>query len=1188
MYRLPPGLASRIPPSRCRETAHITVGTPCVDHIHRIIPRSIFNRLLRIYMAGLSRSVWVSLLGAVAMGMPSGVAFAQDRTSAWTVRYDTLQVTGNGPFLLKPWLIEGALRVQHEGRAVPAEDYHVDWSRGLVSFKRLFPDDSTWVLTARYEYIPMPAGRVRTAWEPLPSGIPEAPTRVGRQTSPSLVQSGSITRGVVAGSGRDAQVESALRFEITGEIAPGVEVTASLTDEDTPILPQGTTRRLDQLDRVFIRIASARGIVNMGDVEVNLETGRFGRVRRNLQGVTLNSGSRRTVMDVGLVGAVSKGRFRFQRLETADGVQGPYRLRGDQGEPFILVVPGSERVFLDGVLLVRGEVEDYTMDYHTAEITFTARHLIGQETRIRVEFEYTTNQFTRTFLTSNATVRLGSRGQLGSAGMTYIREADGSAFTQELAFTAADSLAVMEAGDQPVVRTGARPVAYNPDAPYTQYVKETAPDGAELFRAVDTVPGPTTEVYRVTFSRVGAGAGAYSRTGLAVNGVVYEYVGANRGDYNPVVRLSAPAAQDLLVFRSSLDRIPGLRVSGEVASSRLDANTLSPLDDADDAGLAWVVRMESARLPLRSFWSTFRAESSRRSAHFTSFARTRDVDFAHTWNLDTAELTGNALVGVDERMSTAAVAVGRGDSTQLELAVDRLDLGSAFTGASVAANLFSAEPGKASFAFRAEQTFTRRRDMDLEGTWRRWSGRLRAPADWRVRPFGAWQAAHLDSTPMRTVLSRAPDFNEYQGGVQAGKGPWTGHVTTTYRDESRWNQGSAGIDAQIWMLQTGGAFQGNRSQVTLDTGGRKTTTAGADANHALLLSLAAHTRVTDRVRFRASYSARSERSAVLQEIFIRTGPERGEYIWDDFNADGIIQVDEFLPETNPSEGEYVRALLPADSLEAVTAVQASVRLERQVANGNPLRGMGFTSTVEVMENSRAANRRAVYTLRPSALRVPGETIQGRLRLAQQVTLFPASHRFGVDLLGQSVRSLSGLSTGAELRESSVAQVALRYRPATHAQWGLRMARNVDTSESRAFATRSYDILSHTAEPSFRYRWAMGWTILSAPSLAWKQERQSNSAARVLQLPIEVIRETGSRARTTFRLEHARNNLDANRSGWVAWELTDGRGSGNSWLWRMGLQAELNESLTARLGYDGRKPARGSTVHTGRFQLTAFF
>ena len=73
---------------------------------------------------------------------------------------------------------------------------------------------------------------------------------------------------------------------------------------------------------------------------------------------------------------------------------------GQNGERFIIVIPGSEAVYEDGQRQTRGETNDYVIDYATGELTFTSNRLITQDKRVTVEFQYRTNEFTRTIVAS--------------------------------------------------------------------------------------------------------------------------------------------------------------------------------------------------------------------------------------------------------------------------------------------------------------------------------------------------------------------------------------------------------------------------------------------------------------------------------------------------------------------------------------------------------------------------------------------------------------------------------------------------------------------------------------------------------------------------------------------------------------------------------------------------------------------
>jgi hypothetical protein len=1137
--------------------------------------------------------------------------------SGLPTKVDTLFVTGGGPFLIRPFIVSSSLNISISDRALRKDEFSLVSNLGYVSFRNVDPD-SAFSFVATYQYVPLQLQSEYHLWEKVDRSdtnelaadlnLPKAKT--------GLRSSGSITRGVLTGTDRDASVESGLRLEVEGEITEGISVRAVLTDEDTPLLPEGTTSRLEQFDQVFIEFASSKGKIALGDLDVTMPEGEFSRVKRRVQGVSLHSSdlafSSAIVPNVSFqaTGATSRGKFKSHFVSILEGVQGPYRLEGNASERFILILPGTERVYVDGLLLERGQTSDYIIDYTTAEITFMPSRMVASSNRVRVEFEYTTNQFSRSFLGGEASVGLGRgiRGPLFEFGVTALRESDGESFAEELGFSSADSLILSQSGDQLIFASSANEVVFDPEALYTQYFQVIGFDGRNAFEVVSRPPREEELVYRVIFTRVGAGKGSYRRQGSLAdaslsNGIAYLYVGMGQGEYDAVRPLTPPRTKEIIDLRIRSKALPFGFITGEWAGSRNDVNTLSAFDTEDDNGSATSVHFESLPLILGRYAFTGRADFSHRSKYFTTFDRTRSIEFEREWNIRTinTDPVQNLRVGQSEQQSGAEIEFRRADSSHVEVGFDAISLGHSLEAARQRLSFRLAENRMPELSLRGRRVQSTDLVANSGSGWHNLVSRItKTRMGAFLKPYLEWETERYSGTQVGVELAAGAnaslDYDEIRAGSHFGNENSQVSIFLEQRFEKDDAINESGKSIQTvqakWSFRNDEGMKNNLS-AGLRRIHSKFDLTGEGANkssgqNTLLLGWDGEWSPGVQNRLSWLYQVQSEQTSRLQEIYIRTGQERGEYIWDDLNGDNIIQIEEFIPETTPSEGEYALTYFPSDSLEFVTSLTASARFRRTGGgSGNRLSRIGLGTAVEVSEKSKDPDRNHIYFLQLGTFRSSDFTVNGRLRISQEFRILPTNRTYDFDVSGSEIWAFTDLASGEQRLRTSEWNGVFGYRPSVVWTLMTRITRRIDQSEA-GFASRSYDINGLELSPSVSFRPQSNWIISGGAQFADRTERNQGTSARAMQFPVSVQYHTTTKLTTRAKIEVASVKLNGASVGLQTFQLTEGRGAGTSWLWGLSLNARFTEVLTANFGYDGRKPNRGNTIHTGRIQFVARF
>ncbi|RYZ26106.1 MAG: hypothetical protein EOP49_43815, partial [Sphingobacteriales bacterium] len=174
-------------------------------------------------------------------------------------------------------------------------------------------------------------------------------------STPGLTKTGSISRGISFGNTQSVFVNSNLNLQLEGKLTDDISITGTISDQNIPFQPEGNTQQLQQFDRIFITLEHARWALTAGDVVLQNRPSHFMRFYKNVQGGLFELKTGKTPENAGtsaVAFSVAKGKFASINVEPIESVQGPYKLRGPEGEQFIVVLAGSEKVYLDGRLLV--------------------------------------------------------------------------------------------------------------------------------------------------------------------------------------------------------------------------------------------------------------------------------------------------------------------------------------------------------------------------------------------------------------------------------------------------------------------------------------------------------------------------------------------------------------------------------------------------------------------------------------------------------------------------------------------------------------------------------------------------------------------------------------------------------------------------------------------------------------------
>lgn len=1013
-----------------------------------------------------------------------------------------------------------------------------------------------------------------------------------------LSKNGSISRGVTFGNKQNLGINSSLNLELSGQLTPNLKVLASVSDANLPIQPDGNTNKLQEFDQVYIQIYNERMKLVTGDFWISKPEGYFMNYKKRGQGLTAEykwKDRKENTLSIQSSAALSKGKFNRQIIQGIEANQGPYRLRGAENEPFIQVLAGTERVYIDGRLLTRGQEFDYIIDYNSSELTFTSRNLITKDIRIVVEFQYSDQNYAR----SLAQVATSYTFKKGSVWMNVYQEQDAKNQPLQQSLTGQQKLELGLIGDNLIQArlSSVDSVGYLENQILYRMTDSLGYDSVLVFSTL-----PSVAVYRANFLFVGAGNGDYVFDSYNALGKVYRWVapvnGVSQGDYIPARLLITPKSTRMMNIGAKYQLTKSFSIETDNAITDKDLNTFSNLNNDDNIGASHrtLIKQELAIKTKKDKEMKLenRAEIEWLSANFSPIEQYRKVEFDRDWNVRGKGYVGQQFLA---NVGTKLMAKEKGNAS---LNLQHFSIGN---------------------SYRGNRLFT-------EGNW--------TQKGWDAKWDGSFTNASAgnENSYLRHRISLSKQIGGFKVGFQDD------HERNVFQSQDSLSKNSYQFyDHQYFFSNADSSkvyykiFYRERYDQFSDTFRLKPTAKAQTAGMEIRISEMKNQRLTligayrklsirDSVLItqapensmvgRLEYETKLWKSALTWNTFYEVGSGleqkrqfqylkvndgQGIYTWIDYNLDGIKDLNEFEVAQYIDQASYIRVFVPSSDyvrtysnelnqsifwrpeklwakksgvlkILALFSDQARIRINRKLNAFDP----------QTAFNPFATNVQAEQLIST------GSTIRNSLFFNRTSNVINGEYTF------QDVRSKTLLASGFDSKQNTFHSWILR--------WNLS---NKWTIEGKTEIGRKLSLADYTAGRNYNYDYQNYQpSLIFQPStnLRLTLDGRFTTKYNLVQFGGETckIQEIGS----TFKfnqtdkgslqgeLKMNQMNFVGNINSAVGFELLESLRPGTNFTWNFGYQRNLSKNLQMSINYLGRKSEGVRFIHSGGMEVRAFF